>query len=255
MSCTRPPEVRWNNGRKRSIAPTPSCAKQGGEHRHLPRALLHRGPPLWNRSVQTRQARRLANLMSRLQLRMRQPRRLRLEPAPPKPESLGAAVQRIGDQEEIREVQREMAREKEYKEEEVRARQRKDAANRERAARESQLREEAHSAEVQRVLRPFLARRNLQPRLAGSSLQLYKTFEEQPMSLGALDSVGALHESAQGLSMLARIGSHRGLGSPRWDYPSSPRTWSPETEKKLKEAQDLLRRLGPTMVSEGLLSP
>ena len=81
-----------------------------------------------------------------------------------------------------------------------------------------------------------------------------KTFDKQPMSLTALRSMGALDETTRGLEILARIGSHRELDGPRWSYSPSPRTWTPDVHEQLKRAQDLLRRLGPTLKAEKMLS-
>jgi hypothetical protein len=80
------------------------------------------------------------------------------------------------------------------------------------------------------------------------------TFDKKPISWTALKSMGALDESSRGLEVLARIGSHRALEGPRWSYNPSPRTWSADTQQQLKHAQDLLRRLGPTLVAEKMLS-
>lgn len=125
---------------------------------------------------------------------------------------------------------------------------------RELAREKATLVKEARSSEVTLLLQPFLVPRNLQPRLAGASVQMRRTFEKKPMSLSALQSMGALDQSVRGLEVMVRVGSHRELDVPRWEYRPSPRTWSTETQEKLQTAQDLLRRLGPTLVEEGLLS-
>ena len=176
------------------------------------------------------------------------------EPAPPKVTTLQDTVERIRDQTTIDALNKKIAAETERqrKEDERRAEESRIAGAR--AIQKAKLVAEARSDEVLRVLQPFLERRSVQPRLAGSSLQWRQTVEQQPMSLSALDNVGALADSVQGLAMLARVGSHRDLSSPRWEFSPSPRTWSSDTQDRLKQAQDLLRRLGPTLVDEGLLS-
>jgi hypothetical protein len=176
-----------------------------------------------------------------------------VEPAP-KVTTLQDTVERIRDQTTIDALKKKIAAETERqrKEDERRAEELRIAG--ERAIQKAKLVAEARSDEVLRVLQPFLERRSVQPRLAGSSLQWRQTVEQQPMSLSALENVGALAETLQGLSMLARVGSHRELSGPRWEFSPSSRTWSADTQDRLKQAQELLRRLGPTLVEEGLLA-
>jgi hypothetical protein len=176
------------------------------------------------------------------------------EPAQPKVTTLQDAVERIKDQSEIDALKKQIADEAERQRKESERRTEELRLAEQRAIQKAKLVAEARSDEVLRVLQPFLGRRSVQPRLAGSSLQWRQTVEQQPMSLSALDNVGALADSVQGLAMLARVGSHRDLSSPRWEFSPSPRTWSSDTQDRLKQAQDLLRRLGPTLVDEGLLS-
>lgn len=175
------------------------------------------------------------------------------QPSPGK--TLQEKVAEIDDQNKIAANQKKMDQDAKRKRDDEDARQKKEEEGRRRAVEEAWLMEEARSEEVQRVLQPFLTKRNLQPRLAGASLQWQHTTNLEPMSLLALENVGALDDTVQGLSMLARVGSHRELSSPRWDYNPSSRTWSGDTQDRLKQAQDLLRRLGPTLVKEHLLSP
>jgi hypothetical protein len=173
----------------------------------------------------------------------------------PKGNTLEAEIQRLKDQKNLEAIQEQIAKEAERKKavELLKEQQRQKAEQL--AAQKANLAAEARSEEVQRLLQPFLVRRNLQPRLAGASLRWRQTVDEQPMSFSALEGVGALAETVQGLAMLARVGSNREITSPRWEYNPSPRTWSTDTQDRLKQAQDLLRRLGPTLVEEGLLSP
>lgn len=176
-------------------------------------------------------------------------------PLPPKSSTLQDAVERISDQGKIDAVKEEIAKAAERERKENERREAELRLAEQRSIQKAKLVAEARSDAVLRVLQPFLERRSIQPRLAGSSLQWRQTVEQQPMSLSALDNVGALADSVQGLAMLARVGSHRELSSPRWEFSPSPRTWSSDTQDRLKQAQDLLRRLGPTLVEERLLSP
>ena len=75
------------------------------------------------------------------------------------------------------------------------------------------------------------------------------------MSLTALRHAGALGDSIDGLKMLAKIGGNRKLPIPRWSVYSQPNNWTADDRKMLKEAQNMLRELGPTLVKEGKLSP
>ena len=173
----------------------------------------------------------------------------------PQVRTLQDAVERISDQAKIDALNEQIAKEAKRKlEEELRKEQQRKLAE-QLALQKAKLVEEARSEEVHRLLQPFLERRNLQPRLAGASLRWRQTLDEQPISFSALEGVGALAETVQGLAMLARVGSSREISSPRWEYNPSPRTWSPDTQARLKQAQELLRRLGPTLVEENLLSP
>jgi aryl-alcohol dehydrogenase-like predicted oxidoreductase len=123
------------------------------------------------------------------------------------------------------------------------------------AAAEAQFAKEATSAEVQLVLAPFLARRFVQPKLSGASVQFEKVLEEQPMSLSRLEGIGALAESPTGLKMLARVGADRDLPQPRWSFHHEPGNWTPDNQKLLQQAQEMLRKYGIVLVKKGLLSP
>ena len=75
------------------------------------------------------------------------------------------------------------------------------------------------------------------------------------MSLSALKGIGALEPTTEGLKWLARVGGSRKLPSPRWGVASQPGNWSEDDKKLLKEAQALLRELGPVLVKDDKLSP
>ncbi|MEM7560898.1 MAG: hypothetical protein AAF394_17380, partial [Planctomycetota bacterium] len=119
-----------------------------------------------------------------------------------------------------------------------------------------ELREQAMSTEVASVLAPFLESRNIQPSLAGSfSIKFKTTFDEGPMSLGKIRSIGALDESVAGLKKLALLGGNRKLPEPRWSVASQPGNWSEADQELLKKAQRMLIDLGDTLVQEGKLLP
>lgn len=132
-------------------------------------------------------------------------------------------------------------------------------AKEEEAAKALQAKEElirrADSAEVASVLAPFLHSRDIQPEMAGGSLKLRKTFDSRPMSLSALQGIGALSTDLDGLKRLAKAGGDRDLTGPRWSVYSQPYHWSESDKKMLQDAQNLLLELGPTLVELGKLSP
>lgn len=114
----------------------------------------------------------------------------------------------------------------------------------------------ARSSEVQSTLAIFLHKRDVQPQKVGpGSVNFRSTFDAAPMSLSALKGIGALEPTTEGLKWLARVGGNRKLSSPRWGVASQPGNWSEDDKKLLKEAQELLRALGPTLVEAKLLSP
>jgi hypothetical protein len=115
--------------------------------------------------------------------------------------------------------------------------------------------DEATSPEVLGMLTPFLARRYVQPILSGAAIRPERTVNEQPMSLSRLEEIGALGDSVEGLKWLARVGTDRDLGQPRWSFGSEPCNWTPDNQRFLEQAQDMLRRYGPILVEERLLSP
>lgn len=117
------------------------------------------------------------------------------------------------------------------------------------------LMERATSTEVATVLAPFFHPRDVQPKMSSASLQLRKTLETKPMSLSALQTIGALDASLDGLKRLAMAGGDRKLSEPKWSVQSQPGNWTDGDKKMLQNAQRALIELGPTLVEAGLLSP
>jgi hypothetical protein len=121
--------------------------------------------------------------------------------------------------------------------------------------REAELLSQATSPEVKGLLAPFLEPRTIQPSLAGTaSIRWVRTSDKKPMSLGSLQSIGALDDSVSGLRILAEVIGNRKLPQPRWSIASQPNSWSSDDEDRLKRAQQMLRDHGPTLVRAGLLS-
>jgi hypothetical protein len=166
--------------------------------------------------------------------------------------------ERKAQEAEYQREQKRIAAEREREKERLAA-ERKEKA--EAAAEKERLEEEAllaraRSAEVQSTLAIFLHKRDVQPQKAGpGSVNFRSTFDAAPMSLSALKGIGALEPSTEGLKWLARVGGSRKLSSPRWGVASQPGNWSEDDKKLLKEAQEILRELGPILVKDGKLSP
>ena len=114
---------------------------------------------------------------------------------------------------------------------------------------------QATTPEIKALLAPFLEPRSIQPSLAGTfSIKWVRTPQPQPMSLGALTDLGALDDSVAGRQMLALIGGNRKLPEPKWSIASQPHNWSTEDERRLKQAQQLLRDHGAILMEAGWLS-
>ena len=121
--------------------------------------------------------------------------------------------------------------------------------------REAELLAKATSPEVKMLLAPFLEPRTIQPSLSGTfSIKWVRTYDKMPMSLGKLMEIGVLDESELGLKKLALVIGNRKLPEPKWSIASQPNNWSPEDEERLKQAQQMLRDYGPTLVKAKWLS-
>ncbi len=115
----------------------------------------------------------------------------------------------------------------------------------------AKLREEVNSPEVRQHLGFFLSGERCSRRERRAFVKWEKVLDAQPTSLSRLQSMGALEPSLQGLVILSRIGTRRELPQPRWMFPTEASNWSEENQKFLKTTQEMLKRLGPTLVEEG----
>ena len=111
---------------------------------------------------------------------------------------------------------------------------------------EAKLVVECHSAEVHAMLSPFLIDKSD----LGSTSTRRRT---AGVSLTEIVNCGALIDSQNGRKALAQLGTNRKLRQ-HWPFGTQPTSWTPEVEQLLGDAQELLRRLGATLVSEGLLA-
>lgn len=178
--------------------------------------------------------------LAELEEQLRQERVRRVEAAEAKREQEKLDAERAREQQLLMEKRKQEAEE---------------AAEKKRLEKQA-LFERARSAEVQAALAPFLHKRGVQPRKAGpGSIGFRATFDEAPMSLSALKGIGALEPSTEGLKWLARVAGSRKLSGPRWGVASQPGNWSADDKKLLKDAQQLLRELGPILIEDGKLSP
>jgi hypothetical protein len=129
------------------------------------------------------------------------------------------------------------------------------AAERQAAAKE-RLRAKARTAEVAHYLGAFFAPGSKQPKaIHGTFLAFEPTAEPGPVSLTRLKTLGALDEGIEGLRRLNWMASDWQSDRPRWGHSLNPAEWSPEARAFIREAQKLLRELGPVLVEEGRLAP
>jgi hypothetical protein len=126
-------------------------------------------------------------------------------------------------------------------------------------AQKTALRKEAHSDEVQKILAPFITPGFWQP--AGKGPIGKKTTTKAGVSLKAIIEQGALEQSDSGVARLYRIACAPLQDRPLWGARTNDETpagtlrrLTAEQVEVVKKAQDLLIRLGPTLVEEGLLS-
>jgi hypothetical protein len=86
--------------------------------------------------------------------------------------------------------------------------------------------------------------------------------ERGPISLKALKAVGALEPTEKGLTILYICGNstyinqkHPDTERSKWGYPVTPNNLTQDDWAKIREAQDLLKELGDTMVEQKMLAP
>lgn len=127
----------------------------------------------------------------------------------------------------------------------------------------------AKSPSVQRDLAPFLARGTWQPGETAPK----PAAEVVPMSFSAISGFGALDRSEEGLRKLHAIVNAKGSGQmrvmqgqgnrrrhldemrPKWGFPERFKDLSGDQMQQLRDVQDLLIEVGPTMVELSLLAP
>jgi hypothetical protein len=82
------------------------------------------------------------------------------------------------------------------------------------------------------------------------------TADKHPWSYSGLQAAGALQSNLKGMDRLVELAvDKKDTVRPRWPY--HPNFWGrdPDNVAKIKEAQDLLIELGPTLVELKLLEP
>lgn len=170
-------------------------------------------------------------------------------------ETLAKAFEKLRDQRALAELQEKQEEDERQREIRKKKEALEKAAAEAKAQEEAKLREEAQSDEVRRHLGIFFERRTMQPKGTSGVVKWERVIDAQPTSLSRLDTMGALEPSLQGLVILSRIGTRRELPQPRWMFPTEAANWSEENQAFLKKAQEMLKRLGPTLVQLELLSP
>lgn len=165
----------------------------------------------------------------------------------------------IDNREALAEVQRqydEKIRDIDRKNEEAKvARHEKDVAAEEQvgkrtdAAEYARKKATAQRTDVQELLKPFTTPGYHRWR-AGD------TMDRQPVSLKALQALGALDPSTQGLNRLLEIGLDKGdKERPRFGYPGGWNKLNPGQKEELKAIQNHLIDLGEVMVELKMLAP
>lgn len=178
----------------------------------------------------------------------------RLKPAAE--ESLDELFKLAKDQQLLADLESRRQADAERAEQERQRRALEEARLAEEAATNQQLRKEALSPEVASTLAPLFERRRVELYLtAGPSVAARSTLEAKAISFTWLEQIGALEDSVDGLHLLNKVGTSYHLEGRRWPFRTHPSTWSDDQLAYLQRAQDYLRRLGPTLVKEGLLAP
>lgn len=114
--------------------------------------------------------------------------------------------------------------------------------------------------EVRRLLLPFISHDYFQLDKA-DFINWTKTLDKKPMSLKAIERLGALEPTLKGIETLSQIGTQTGrnpefrrpLGS--FPEPDGGSLSRPHDIEATKRAQQLLKEHGQALVEEGLLSP
>jgi len=112
-----------------------------------------------------------------------------------------------------------------------------------------QLIAEAESKEVQLLLRPFITPGYWQPN------RPRRGYERSGISLTHIMQKKCLVRSPNGLKQLLALGRNPANKERRpWPFPKDISKLSPEQNEQLRQAQEYLIKLGPTLVDLGYLA-
>jgi hypothetical protein len=93
-----------------------------------------------------------------------------------------------------------------------------------------------------------------QPEAWGKWATPKKVATEGPVSLSALRSAGCLNPDLDGQFGLACFMINSTQDRPRWGMQTDASLWSPDQQRFVIRAQQLLNEYGEAMVDEGLLA-
>lgn len=118
--------------------------------------------------------------------------------------------------------------------------------------REAALVAKATNPDTLARLKPFITKTTTRYESTGPGDHrwLEKQMEEAPFSYSALSRSGGLEPTTKGVETLHFLATFHMNNRPAWPSSNSPKDW-----EWVKENQELLRELGPTLVSLGHLAP
>ena len=106
----------------------------------------------------------------------------------------------------------------------------------------------AKSPDIQKRLAPFITPGMTQ--FSGSGMFYNAPDEAKPLSFSIINKANALSPNERGRSKLVMLATSRGNDRPKWHTPTTSQDW-----KWVKENQEYLRQLGPTLIQLNMLLP
>ena len=106
----------------------------------------------------------------------------------------------------------------------------------------------AKSPDIQKRLAPFITPGMTQ--FSGSGMFYNAPDEAKPLSFSIINKANALSPNERGRTKLVILATSRGNDRPKWHTPVTSQDW-----KWVKENQEYLRQLGPTLIELGMLLP
>jgi len=106
----------------------------------------------------------------------------------------------------------------------------------------------AKSPDIQKRLAPFITPGMKQ--FTASGMFYSAPDEAKPLSFSIINRIRALSPDERGLSKLAMLATSKENDRPKWHTPTTSQDW-----KRVKENQEYLRQLGPTLIQLKMLLP